>query len=81
MNFTNYEFITLLITNITLICAVYRFNKNDTKEWRKEHREDIQKMDEKINKMDEKWDNIIQRMDEKWERLFERLLIQDKGKM
>jgi len=42
------------------------------------HREDIQKMDDKLQHMDEKWTDIIKNMDSKWERLFERLLVQDK---
>lgn len=35
--------------------------------WRKEHREDIQKIDEKINKLDDKWEANIKALDDKWD--------------
>lgn len=63
----------------TLIGATFTFFKltrdeisvirEDMKRMDAHHREDMQKMDEKID-----------RMDAKWERLFERLLIQDQQK-
>jgi hypothetical protein len=44
------------------------------------HREDIQIINDNLQKIDLKWDEAIQRMDSKWERLFERLLLQDQQK-
>jgi hypothetical protein len=38
--------------------------------WRKEHREDLQKIDDKIDKLDAKWEANLKHMDDKWERLF-----------
>jgi hypothetical protein len=77
----------------------YWLIRNDIKEISKEiharvtlveqnHREDMQLMDDKFQKIDEKWsENLkhmdakwsenLKRMDDKWERLFERLLLKD----
>jgi len=37
------------------------------REWRKEHREDIQNMDKKIDIMETKWDANLKNMDAKWD--------------
>ena len=66
----------------------YLLIRNDIKEISKEiharvtlveqnHREDMQLMDDKFQRMDAKWDANLKHMDEKWERLFERLLLKD----
>jgi len=55
------------------------------KEWRKEHREDIQKMDTNIRAMETKWDNnmesirsAIKESDKRWFMLLEKMHMLDK---
>lgn len=43
-------------------------------------REDMSKMDVRINRMEDYHREAMKNMDEKWERLFERLLLKDQAK-
>jgi hypothetical protein len=65
MNFTP-ELLTLISIGIGIFAILISLLLS-MREWRKEHREDIQNMDKKIDIMETKWDANLKAMETKWE--------------
>lgn len=58
--------LTIIGTNIGLGLGLFLITRKDMQLMDKNHREDMQHMDARLEYMDAKWE----RMDAKWERLF-----------
>ena len=44
---------------IVTMAGMFAYVRSENKEWRREHKEDIAKMDAKIDKIDSKWENLF----------------------
>ena len=69
--------ITIISTTIGTVGGVFLINRKDMQLMDRNHREDLTKMDAKIDKIDEnhredlaKMDSKIDKIDSKWENLF-----------
>jgi hypothetical protein len=62
--------ITIISTTIGAVGGVFLINRKDMQLMDKNHRQDIAKIDAKIDKMDENHREDLAKIDSKWENLF-----------
>lgn len=46
--------------------GIFIFMRNETREWRREHREDLKALEGNIKVIELKWEANMQAMDKKW---------------
>lgn len=62
--------ITIISTTIGAVGGVFLINRKDMQLMDKNHRQDLAKIDAKIDKMDENHREDLAKIDSKWENLF-----------
>ena len=71
----DWQFFTIIATIVASYYMIRRDIKVDMLQIQTFHREDLRAMDDRMGKIDEKFDARYLAIEEKWERLFEKLLV------